>query len=458
MKIIICGAGRIGTAIAKQLALEGNKVTVIDPDANAVKHINDNFDVYAIHGCPSHPKNLEQAGAVDSDIIIAVTKSDEINMVACQAADYLFNIHTKIARISRQEYLDPGYHQLFSYDHIPIDVIISPEIEVANSILEMLYIPGALDTFFFADKKIRVVKVRPKKDSIIVGKTILEIKESYKNLEFMICGILQDNKFTIPNNSTVITPEQEIYFVSDIVNTNGVMELFGWLEDHINRVIIVGGGNIGYYIAEQLEYNRNIRSKIIELYHERAEFIAMNLHSTMVINGNALDQEILKEAGIRTADMIISVSNDDEVNILSSLLAKKMGCTQAISLVNNASLFPLFSSLKIDAMINPREVTVSSILQYTKPGKIIRAHSICDGLVEVIEAEISQYSYLNGKTIKDCSLSNNDIIIIAIIRGANVIIPKDGTRILNGDRIVLITRITAIRKLDQLFASEYKYF
>lgn len=459
MRIIVCGAGQVGASIAKHLAAEDNYVTVIDHSEALVRKISDTLDVKAIAGYASYPAVLEEAGAHEADMLIAVTNLDEINMVACQVAHSLFNVPTKIARIRSQHYLKPVWKDLYRHDHLPIDVIISPELEVAKAINHRLHVPGARDTLPFADGKIKVVAIRCTLECPLVMMRIERITKNFANLSVAILGIMRAGHFLIPSEKEQLLAGDEVYLVMDSQHVQRVMELFGYEEREARRVIIIGGGNIGLFLAQQLEEeNEYIRLKVIEIDKERAEFAAERLTDATVINGNALSQEILHEVNIQDTETVIAITNDDEVNILSSLLAKQLGCKRAVTLINNsASYASLISSLGIDVAVQPKEITVSSILQHIRRGRIRSVHTICDGLAEIVEAEASEASPMIGKAIRDMELPHG-IVIGAILRNDKVLIPDPDTVIRVGDHIIILSLAGMVKKVERIFSVKFEYF
>ncbi|MEM7617560.1 MAG: Trk system potassium transporter TrkA, partial [Pseudomonadota bacterium] len=383
MKIIVCGTGQVGTSIAKQLASENNEVTVIDYNADKIRKITDTLDVNAVIGYASHPPTLEQAGGSYSDMIIAVTASDEVNMVICQVAYSLFSIPIKIARVRNQLYLDDRWKDLYRQNHLPIDVIISPELEVAKAINHRLHVPGAVDTIPY-DNNVKLIAVRCTKYSPVVNLFTFKIKQLAKQINIAIIGIFRDQKFIFPDDKEPIIEGDEIFFFANESNVTEAMALFGHEEEEARKIIIVGGGNIGLYLAQLIEEEaHNVNVKIIEIDSHRADQVAQLLNHSSIINGNALDEEILEESGVSYAETVIAVSNDDEVNILSALLAKRFGTQRSIALINNNTYASLIASLGIDVVVNPREITVSSILGQIRRGRIKSAHTICNGIIEI---------------------------------------------------------------------------
>ncbi len=459
MRVIVCGAGQVGTSIAKQLANEGNDVTVIDQDPDRIQKIGDTLDVKAHIGFASHPTVLEEVGAEDADMIIAVTYSDEVNMVACQIAHSLFNVPTKIARIRHQNYLQSQWQQLYRHDHMPIDVIISPEIEVARAVVNRLHVPGAVDTIPFAGGKVKVIGVRCTLENPMISLSLTRIQEKIGDLKAVIVGLLRGKDFLIADETLELLEGDQLYFACDSKDVPAVMALFGYEDREAQRVVIIGGGNIGLFLAKELEAeDRDIRIKLLEVDTARAEYVAERLQHTTVINGDALEQEILEEANVSAAETVIAVSNDDEVNILSSLLAKRFGAKRTITLVNKTNSYaPLVSSLGVDTIVNPRETTVSSILQHIRRGRILSVHSLCSGSAEVLEVEAVESSPVVGSTVEELHLPYG-ITLGLIIRNDEVIAPDADTTIKVGDHILLITSANMVKTVEKTFSVKVDFF
>lgn len=458
MQVIVCGAGQVGFNIARYLASESNDVTVIDMDPDRVKRITDSIDVRGLVGFASHPPVLQEAGAEDADMLIAVTYADEVNMVACQVAHSQFNVPTKIARVRHQSYLDPAWRNMFSRDHLPIDVIISPEVEVARAIIRRLEVPGALDVIPMANDKVRAIAVRCMPDCPVVDTPLYELTELFPDLHIFVVGIIRNDELIVPRPEMEMKEGDEVYFVADTEHVRRGMAAFGHDEPEARRIIIIGGGNIGLYVARELEATQSdVRAKLIEIDEHRARSVADSLNRTTVLLGDALEQEILNEANVSQSEAVVAVSNDDEVNILSSLLAKRMGAAWAITLVNSVSYGPLVGNLGIDVVVNPRGSTVSTILQHVRRGRIRGVHSVREGAGEFIEAEALDTSSIAGKSIRDIKLPKG-ILIGSIVRGDQVIIPRGDTTIMAKDRVVLFTNADLVRKVEKLFSVGLEFF
>ncbi len=458
MRIIICGAGRVGTGIATQLASEKNDITVIDQEPRALEKIAGSLDVRTHTGFACHPTTLEEAGAGNADMLIAVTTSDEVNMIACQVAQTIFNIPVKIARIRHQNYLQPIYRDFYNYDGIPIDVIISPEIEVSKDILNRLSTPGATETIPVEESTVKIIAVKLMEGCQLDGMTIRDFKTSHGNINATIIAVTRLNELFIPNAKTRLQEGDEVYFVADTKAVVRMMVLLGHQEREAQKVVIIGGGNIGLYIAQELEKeNKDTRIKIIEVNKNRAENISETLDKTIVINGSALDREILEEANMANTDAIICVSNDDEVNILSALLSKAMGTKIAFTLVNDHSFIPLMGTIGVDVAVNPRETTVSSILRHIRRGKIRSAHSLKEGHAEVLEAEVTESLGLVGKQIDDLEISES-VIIGAVIRDGQFIKPYSDTVLNKRDRLIILAMADKVKSVEDIFSLHTKYF
>lgn len=456
MNVIICGAGQVGFSIAQYLSSEGNDVTVIDRDPQLIGKINESLDVQAMVGNASEPSMLASANAGEADLIIAVTYADEVNMVACQVAHSLFNVPTKIARIRQQSFLDPLWADLFSRDHMPIDVIISPEVEVANAIARRLLVPGSFDMIQLADDKVRVIGVRCTEDCPVVHTPLRQLTEIFPDLSVVVVGIVREGEAYIPTSRDQMLPGDEVYFVSDTNHVGRAMEIFGHEEAEAHRLVIVGGGHIGSNLARTIEQLDGVSAKVIEMDKERARKLAESIPETTVLQGDIFDEEILSESNIASADMIVTVTNDDETNVLGALLAKQYGVKQAIALVNRDSYSALVTKLGIDILVNPRAITVSQILHHIRRGRIRAVYSLWEGFGEIIEAEVLETSPLVGTTLKDRKLPRG-VIVGSIVRDGQVLIPKGDTDIRIKDRIILLASAGTIRQVEKLFAVRLEF-
>ena len=377
MRVIICGAGAVGSTIAAQLSAEDNHVTVIDHNEELVRDIGDRMDVSAIVGHASHPEVIQRAGGEDADMLIAVTNADETNMVCCQIAHTLFKIPIKVARLRHQSYRDPHWKELYRLDHMPIDVIISPEIELAEAIIRRLHVPGATDMTPYVDGMLKLISVHCTPNCPVINLPLRMVKQrAGKNMRMSIMGLVNKNKFHLPHDERTLQAGDEVFFLAHSDDVSTAMALFGHEEKEARRVLILGGGNIGLTVAERLQAeNSGTRIKMIELFEDRAQYVATELPDVTVLQGSGLSESVLADANINLVETMIAVTNDDKVNVLSSLLAKRLGAQRAITLVNSSSYTPLLDNLGIDVTVNPRETTVSTILQHIRRGKVRGIHA-----------------------------------------------------------------------------------
>ncbi len=458
MKVVICGAGMVGSNIARYLATETNHVTVIDQSAALIQKLSDQLDVQAIVGHASLPPVLEQAGATDADMIIAVTQSDEVNMIACQVAHSLFSVPTKIARVRNQAYLEPIWQDLFSRDNMPIDVIISPEMEVARAIGRRLQVPGAFDMITMADGAVRVAGVLCKDDTPIINTPLRQLTGLFPDLQIEILALIRGDRPIIPRSTEQMLPGDEVYFIAPTEHLPRAMAAFGHEEAETRRVVILGGGNIGLFLADLIEKGfPGVTAKVIEINPARAHQIAQRLDRTIVLQGDGLDPELLEEANVAAAETVVAVTNDDETNILGSLLAKRYGCERAITLINKATYSALVTNLGIDAVVSPRAITASTILQHVRRGRIKGVHSIHDGFAEVIEAVALESSPLVGTAIREARLPS-DVIVGAVVRDGAVLIARPSTVIRPGDRVILLAGAKSVQKIEKLFSVRLEFF
>ena len=458
MNIIICGAGRVGFTIAKLLSEQGHSITVIDQSSEDIQKINDSLDVKAIVGKATYPSILEKANAAETDMIIAVTRNDEINMLICQIAYSIFNIPKKIARIRSQDYLNPKFTRVYNKENLPIDVIISPEIEIARSIQRKLEAPGALDSVPFAEKQIRLLEILIKDNCKLIGLKLNELTNKFPNLDANIIAIIREDKSFIPKKTDQIKENDKIYVIINSSQMAETLEAFGHTEKISKKILIIGGGNIGYNLAKNIEETlEGVRVKIVEKDKLRSEYLANELNNTIVINGNGLDEEVLSEANLDEAETVLALTNDDEDNLMVSVLVEKFAKDQkdiedkrTMALINKPNYSLLQSSLKIDDLIDPRMNTVSSILKHIHKGTIENAYTISNGEYEVIEAEIIESSELINKELKNSNLPE-EIRIGAVLRNKKVIIPKSDFVFKKDDQIVLIVKKDAIGVVENLF-------
>ena len=453
MNIIICGAGKVGFSISKQLSSQGHSVTVIDQSPDDIKKINDAQDVKGIVGRASSPSVLENAGAENTDMIIAVTRNDETNMVVCQLASSLFNISKKIARIRTKDFLEGKWNKLYNKSNIPIDVIISPEKEVAKSLFRRLEAPGALDNVPFANDKVKMLEISIEKSCPIINTPLKMLTEKFPNFRANILGLVRKEKFKFLKKEDKLVEGDNVYVVVSSDQLNEILKAFGHEEKTSKKILIIGGGNIGLHLAKMLEENfEGTRIKIIEKNKIRAEEIAAELTSSIVINGDALDEEILKEANLEDSETVLALTNDDENNIMACVLAEKTGQKKrTIAIVNKSNYSLLQSSLNIDDLVDPRMTTVSRIMEHVHKGTIGTVYSLLDGEFEFIEAKILEKSELLNKKIKESNLPE-EIRIGAIVRGKEVIIPRSSFVFEKDDLVILLSKRDKLKEVEDLFS------
>lgn len=452
MKIIILGAGQVGGTLAENLANEQNDITVIDTDAQRLRELQDLIDIKTVVGTGSYPQVLRQAGADDADMLIAVTNSDETNMVACQVAYTLFRTPTKISRIRSNAYLKQK--ELFKSDAFPIDVLISPEQVVTNYIKRLLEYPGTLQVLDFADEKVQLVAVRAYHGGLLVGQQLRKLKEHMPSADTKVAAIYRRGQAILPTADTVIEVDDEVFFIAAKNHIKKVMSELRREEDSYKRILIAGGGNIGYRLAKTLE--NKYRLKLIEHGKGRAKFLSENLTKTVVLMGSATDKALLEEENIDTIDVFCAVTNDDETNIMSSMLAKRLGARKVMTLINKAAYVDLVQGGVIDIAISPQQTTIGSLLTHVRRGDMVNVHSLRRGAAEAIEA-IAHGDKLTSKVVGR-TISNIDLpkgtTIGAIVRGDQVIITHEDIMVESDDHIILFVvdkrRIPEVERLFQV--------
>jgi len=455
--VIVAGAGQVGVSIARYLAKVGNDVTVIDQNPELAQRIGDALDIQVVVGHAALPSTLERAGAADADLLVAVTQVDEVNIVACQVAHSLFDVPTRIARIREQDYLDERYADLFRREHIPVDVVISPEREVARAIALRLAIPGALTVVPFAEDLVRLVSLRIDETASVIDTPLRELTALFPDLHLVCVGILRGERFFVPGGDDRILVGDEVFFVCETAHLGRALPVFGRSEPSPSRLVIVGGGNIGLGLAEIIESRHaEIACKVIEANPARADLIAQRLHRTVVLAGDGRSRDTLLEAGADDAGAIVAVTNDDDVNILSALLAKRLGCQRALALVTRSDYEILTADIGVDVTINPRDTTVSSILGHIRRGRIRAVHTIRDGVAEVFEAEALETSPIVGQPLRE--LKAPGLVLGAVVRDGRVIAPRGDTVVRAGDRVVIAARAETVKRVEQLFAVRLDYF
>ncbi len=457
MRTIVCGAGRVGYGIAARLAKERANVTIIDQSAALVRSVTERLDVQGVVGSGAYPEVLAEAGAADTDMVIAVTASDEVNIVSCQIAHSLFGIPTKIARIRAQSYLDSRYADVFSRDNIPIDVIISPEREVADAVLQRLTTPAAFDIKSFADGRIWAVGLRLREDCPVLDTPLNQIRELFPDLEITIMGVHRGDGFFRANVEDQLQAGDEVYFVCDRSKVDRAISVLGESQARARRVILIGGGNIGFAVARSLEDIGQTKIRLIEQDGDRAAAIAEQLDRTIVLEGSGLDRELLREAGVADAETVVALTNSDEINLLSGVIAKREGARRSNILVNEPEYGPLAQSVGVDRFIDPRAITISTVLQHVRRGRIKSVYSILDGEAELIDAVALETSNLVGTPLSEANLPSG-VVIGAILREGEVLLPRADTVVQPEDRVVVLALREHVATVEQMFRVAVEFF
>ncbi|CDL87635.1 Trk system potassium transporter TrkA [Xenorhabdus cabanillasii] len=451
MKIIILGAGQVGGTLAENLVDENNDITVVDTDTNRLRQLQDKFDLRVVNGHGSHPRVLREAGAEDADMLVAVTNSDETNMIACQIAYSLFNTPNKVARIRSSEYIRES-EKLFQPDDIPIDYLISPEQLVIDYIYKLIQYPGALQVVNFSEGRVSIVAVKAYYGGSLVGNALSSLREHMPHIDSKVAAIFRQDRPIRPQGSTVIEAGDEVFFVAASQHIRAVMSELQRLEKPYKRIMIVGGGNVGAGLALRLEKDYSV--KLIEHNQERATELAELLHDTIVFYGDASDQELLAEEHIEQVDVFIALTNDDEANIMSAMLAKRMGAKKAMVLIQRSAYVDLVQGGVIDIAISPQQATVSALLGHVRKADIVSVFSLRRGVAEAIEAIAhgdEHTSKVVGRKIGDIKLPTGTTIG-AIVRGEEVIIANDYSVIQQGDHVIMfITDKKFVPEVEKLF-------
>ena len=458
MKVIICGAGQVGWQIARHLSGERNDVTVVDSNAELVRRATDTLDVQGITGFASHPDVLERAGARDCDLIIAATHSDEVNMVTCQVAHSVFGVTRKIARIRAQPYLDTIYADLYRRDHMPIDVVISPEREVAEAALQRLAAPATFDTESFLGGRVQLLGIHLDESCRVLNTPLRQLTDLFSTLRAIVTGVRRGGRLFAPESGDQLFAGDQIYVMSVVEDVNRTLEIFGKATKKQERIVIIGGGNVGLAVARALESRTDrVRAKVIEKKRAQAERAADALERTIVLNGDGMSVDLLLEANIDRADAVLAVTDDDKTNILVSVRAKQAGCRMAIALVNDPTLVPLMGPLDIDAYINPRATTVSSILRHIRHGRVRAIYSIGDAEAEVIEAQVLSTSPITGRPIRDIEFPEG-VIVGALAKGDRIVKPTGATKLEEGDVIVIFAMAADVPEVERLLQVSIDFF
>ncbi|WP_122857682.1 Trk system potassium transporter TrkA [Pseudomonas viridiflava] len=457
MKIIILGAGQVGGTLAEHLAGEANDITVVDTDGDRLRNLGDRLDIRTVQGKGSYPAVLRQAGADDADMLVAVTSSDEANMIACQVAYTLFHTPTKIARVREAAYLTRS--ELFDNSAIPVDVLISPEQVVTNYIKRLIEYPGALQVIDFAGGKAQLVAVKAYYGGPLVGQQLRQLKAHMPNVETRVAAIFRRDRPILPQGDTVIEADDEVFFVAAKADIRAVKGEMRRLDESYKRIVIAGGGNIGERLAEAIESRYQV--KIIEMNPARCRYLSENLDNTVVLQGSSSDRDLLIEENIGNTDLFLALTNDDEANIMSSLLAKRLGARKVMTLINNSAYVDLVQGGEIDVAVSPQLATIGTLLAHVRRGDIVSVHSLRRGAAEAIEIVAhgdSKSSKVIGRAIKDINLPTGTMIG-AIIRNEEVLIAHDITVIESGDQVIMfLVDKKYIRDVERLFQVGLSFF
>ena len=460
MKIIVCGAGEVGANIAKQLVYEDNDVTIIDDSESRLRSLNKTLDLKSICGKIIIPEILEKAGANEADIIIAVSDEDESNILCCQLANFIFNIPTKVARIKESDFLNPKYYDnLFVKNKIDLDAIISPELEVAKAIIRQLNTPGAFDSFYLGEKVARIIGMSIDESCPIVNTPLRMLPGIFSGLEVKILSIFRDNEIILPTGKVEIYPGDDIYICLKNNDLLRALRVFGIKSLENRKIVIVGAGSIGKSIIKILESDyQDISCKIIDNDITRSKNIASQLSSqNTILCGDALDADLLKEAGASSAEAIISVTDDDEVNIFSSLLAKDLGCKRSMAIVSNENYRRLSKKLTLDVLINPGNITTSAILQYVRRGKVKEVHDFGNDRGEIMEIEILPTTKFADQKISELPIPEG-VVLGGIVRDNKLIFPDENTTIFVKDKLILFSDPTSIKEIEKFSEVNIEFF
>jgi trk system potassium uptake protein TrkA len=457
MKILILGANKIGAVLAENLAKETNEITVVDPDAEALRDLKDRFDIGTVVGQPSFPDVLKRAGADDADMLICVTDIDEVNLVACQVAWSLFRTPKKICRLRSNSYVNVD--ELFNVESIPIDVVISPEQIVSTAIKSLIELPGSLQVLDFAQGKIQLVAVRAEHGGPLVGREIRFLREHMPHIDTRVAAIFRQDHPLLPQGDTVIEDDDEVFFIAARDHIRDVINELRPKDKPYKRIMIAGGGNIGERLAQAVE--GRFRTKVIEANPHRCEVLAENLRFTTVLHGDASDREMLMEEGIEDTDVFLALTNNDETNIMSSLLAKRMGAARVMTLITNPAYVELVQGGEIDIAISPQQATIGSLLTHVRRADIAGVHSLRRGAAEALEAIAHgepATSKVVGRKLSEITLPAGTTIG-AILRGEKVLIAHDNIVVESGDHVILfVMDKSRIPEVERLFQVGFTFF
>ncbi|BDQ36099.1 Trk system potassium transport protein TrkA [Pseudodesulfovibrio nedwellii] len=455
MRVIIIGAGEVGFHLSQRLAVENKEVVVIDTSDEALRKIAETSDVQTIKGSGSSPKVLEEAGVDKADIFLAVTDSDEINLLACSFANLLNPNVTKLARVRSEMYTD--YKSLLTEHGAKITKIINPDEEVVNSVLRLMSVPGAVEINEFANGKIRLIGVNLPEDSHLIGSKLYNLREKIgDDLGIVIAALVRDGELIIPSGLDVIKKDDLVYFVCDIRDQDEILRQLGIFAEPVRKVMIIGGGNIGFRLAKALD-NKYYHTRLLENRQKRCEYLSEHLDRPIVLMGDSTDQEILREENIQDMDMVIAVTGDEETNILSCLLAKSLGAKSTVTRVNNFGYMPLIEPIGIDYVVCPRQSAINTLLHFIRRGKIISSVSIKGEAAEALEAVAQEDSPIVGKEVKDLGFPRG-CLVLCFQRGDDVVIPRGDTVVEPNDRLIIISTRQNIPKVEKVLTTTVEFF
>ena len=458
MKVIVCGAGQVGWQIARHLSSERNDVTLVDSKPELVRRATDALDVQGIVGFASHPGILEQAGARDADMVIAATYSDEVNMVTCQVAHSVFGVTRKIARLREQSYLDPRFSDLFRREHMPIDVIISPEREVSQAALKRVAYPEAFDVQEYFQGKALLIGLSLDTECAVLNTSLRQLSDLFPTLRIMVAGVRRGKRLFAPEPEDQLYAGDQIYVLVDARDVPRAFEVFGKTPSRQERVLVIGGGNVGLSVARALENQPvRVRVKVIERDRARAEAAADGLERSIVLHGDGMDSNLLDEAGIGKIDSVLLLTDDDRTNLLAAVRAKSLGATQAISLINDPGMVSLAGAMGIDAHINPRALTVSSILRHVRHGRVRSVYLLGDREAEVIEAQVLSTSQLSNARVRDIAFPEG-ALLIGVSRKGDFLRPTGDMVLREGDLVVIFSLTGDVPKVDELLQVAVEFF
>ncbi len=454
MKVVIVGAGEVGFNVARHLVNENKDVVVIDKDREAIRRVSDNIDVQVVNGSGSSPISLDEAGLKDAEILLAVTNSDEANLVACLVADILSPSTKKLARIRNADF--DQYHDNFRKYAPHIDTLINPEIEVVKTIDRMMNMPGVVDVGEFADGRIKFIAILLDKDARLAGTRLSELSSISEKQRPLIVAVIREEKLIIPSGDDTLLAGDLIYFICEEKKLLDTLSVFDKYAEPVERVLIIGGGKIGTRLARLLD-EKPVYTKIIEKNPDRCAKLAERLNKVVVLHGDGSDQELLKEENIQDIDVVVTLTGDEEINILASLLAKQMGARKTITKISKFSYFPLMSTIGIEQVVSPRLSAINTILQHIRRGKVLSSISIKGEQAEFMEAVALETSDIVGKPLKNISFPKG-ALVAGIIREENFIIPTGDSIVNPNDMIIIFARKQAIPKVEKILAVKLEYF